>query len=73
MTIVSCKMAGALIVYKLAMPSYDYKCEFCQTQVELALPVDHEVPECAGCRGKLKRLWSAVPIHFKGDGWAGKS
>jgi putative FmdB family regulatory protein len=54
-------------------PRYDFKCEFCMTQVELVLAVDQQVPKCAGCMGKLVRLWSSVPIHFKGDGWAGKS
>jgi putative FmdB family regulatory protein len=54
------------------MPRYDFLCEFCSTQVELTLAVDQQVPRCNICRGLLRRLWSTVPIHFKGDGWAGK-
>lgn len=54
------------------MPRYDFLCEFCLTQVELTLAVDQQTPRCTTCRGLLKRVWSTVPIHFKGDGWAGK-
>ena len=62
-----------IILIMDTMPRYDFQCEFCLTQVELTLAVDQQVPRCGTCRGLLKRLWSTVPIHFKGDGWAGKT
>ena len=55
------------------MPRYDFVCEFCDDAVELILAVDQQVPRCEICRGLLRRVWSTVPIHFKGDGWASKS
>jgi putative FmdB family regulatory protein len=55
------------------MPRYDFVCEFCDDAVELTLAVDQLVPRCKICLGLLRRVWSTVPIHFKGDGWAGKS
>jgi putative FmdB family regulatory protein len=55
------------------MPRYDFVCEFCDDAVELILAVDQQVPRCEICRGLLRRVWSTVPIHFKGDGWAGKT
>jgi len=55
------------------MPRYDFLCEFCERSIELTLAVDQQVPRCGTCSGKLSRLWSTVPIHFKGDGWAGKA
>ena len=54
------------------MPRYDYQCDFCDDAVELVLAVDQQVPRCSKCGGLLRRLWSTVAIHFKGDGWAGK-
>ena len=55
------------------MPRYDFLCEFCLTQVELTLAVDQQMPRCEVCRGLLRRVWSTVSIHFKGEGWAGKT
>ncbi len=57
------------------MPLYQYVCRECGQEEE----IDHTMDEtfegvgCANCRGALRRVWTAVPVHFKGSGWAGKS
>ena len=66
-------MSVLIILILGIMPRYDFLCEFCLTQAELTLAVDQQVPRCGICKGTLKRIWSTVPIHFKGDGWAGKT
>jgi putative FmdB family regulatory protein len=54
------------------MPKYDFRCEACNLDMEIVLAVESQLPHCTLCGGTLKRLWSAVPIHFKGRGWGSK-
>jgi putative FmdB family regulatory protein len=53
---------------------YEYKCSDCQHIRELEYPmgVTAKIPRCPECDGQLLRLFSAPPIHFKGEGWASK-
>ncbi|MFC2022246.1 FmdB family zinc ribbon protein [Chloroflexota bacterium] len=52
------------------MPIYEYKCEDCSTQFELKHSFDDGflVP-CLKCKGKTRRLFSPIPIIFKGPGF----
>ena len=54
------------------MPNYQYECRGEELVVELNLPIDHETPHCQICNAPLKRVYTAIPVHFKGSGWAGK-
>ena len=52
------------------MPVYEYKCEDCSIQFELSSSFNDE-PEsdCPKCKRKAHRIFSAVPIIFKGSGF----
>ena len=56
----------------LTMPNYDYMCDKEGTLIVLELPMDHKIPNCQVCDEPLRRVYTAVPAIFKGDGWAGK-
>lgn len=55
------------------MPKYDYKCQLCSLVFEL----EHEMAETMSeepclvetCTGLLRKVFSATPGHFKGQGW----
>lgn len=53
------------------MPSYDYRCETCRHEFELAVHVDlRDSVLCIYCGdGEVRRVISAPPIHFKGTGF----
>ena len=52
------------------MPVYEYKCEDCLTQFELKGSFDDvSVAPCPRCKGRTQRLFSSVPIIFKGSGF----
>jgi len=52
------------------MPVYDYQCLNCSTKFEVRLGL-HDGSEiaCPGCQGKTRRMFSPVPIIFKGPGF----
>ncbi len=51
------------------MPIYEYKCEDCSTQFEMKCSFDDTfVASCPKCEGKTRRLFSPIPIIFKGSG-----
>ena len=52
------------------MPVYEYKCNDCSTKFELRCGFDDE-PEvpCPRCRSRVRRIFSAVPVIFKGSGF----
>ncbi len=52
------------------MPLYDYECVKCGHGFELRKSFD-ESPEaaCPRCEGETRRLFSPVPIVFKGSGF----
>lgn len=52
------------------MPIYEYKCNDCSTQFELRRSFgDESESPCPSCKGKTRRIFSAVPIIFKGSGF----
>ena len=53
------------------MPTYDYKCEKCGSQVETYHSVNEHGPSC--CGQPMQKVYTTPGIIFKGDGWAGKS
>lgn len=56
------------------MPSYDFECRSCSVTQEFTIPINYDKEiKCDHCGNVLFKVFSANPIHFKGDGWAGKS
>ena len=53
------------------MPTYEYKCESCDTITEVFQSImDDALTECNKCNGKIVRLISRnVNIQFKGSGF----
>ena len=52
------------------MPIYEYECEDCSTQFEMRCGFsDRPEPSCPKCTGKVRRLFSAIPVIFKGSGF----
>jgi len=52
------------------MPTYQYQCLNCKLQFELKQSFhDKPVADCPSCRGIARRLFSPVPILFKGPGF----
>jgi len=55
------------------VPTYEFKCDKCNSTVELHRSFDEEgVPTCTTCNSSMSRVWQAIPAHFKGGGWGGK-
>lgn len=63
-----------LVLRKLTMPVYTYKCESCQQKLSVVQSMFEEPLQTHdNCGGKLVRLIVSVPvIIYRGDGWAGK-
>ena len=52
------------------MPIYEYRCRECSHQFEAQQAfTDDALTECPNCKGKLKKLFSAPGITFKGSGF----
>ena len=54
------------------MPTYDYHCDQCGSDFELRLKFSDSIEQkCTikDCDAVARRLFSAVPIVFKGSGW----
>jgi len=52
------------------MPTYQYQCDSCGHQFELRQSFhDKPVAVCSLCCGVARRLFSPVPILFKGSGF----
>ncbi|MBG6140263.1 FmdB family zinc ribbon protein [Longispora fulva] len=55
------------------MPTYQYACTECGHQLEAVQSFsDDALTTCPECTGKLRKLFSAVGVVFKGSGWAHK-
>lgn len=56
------------------MPTYEYFCPLCQARSIVAASINEKItpPTCLNCDVTTVRLYSLPPIHFKGEGWAGK-
>jgi len=52
------------------MPIYEYKCNECSTQFELRRSFgDESEPPCPKCNGRTRRVFSVVPVIFRGSGF----
>lgn len=52
------------------MPTYQYACTACGHQLEAVQSfADAPLTECPACEGRLRKLYSAVGIVFKGSGF----
>ena len=52
------------------MPTYQYACTACGHQLEAVQSfADEPLTECPACAGRLRKLFSAVGIVFKGSGF----
>ena len=53
------------------MPTYEYKCEFCERIAESQRPIDERdaFTECRECGNEMRRVLSQVGVQFKGSGF----
>ncbi|WP_078908376.1 FmdB family zinc ribbon protein [Streptomyces vietnamensis] len=52
------------------MPTYQYQCTECGEGLEAVQKfTDDALTECPSCHGRLKKVFSAVGIVFKGSGF----
>ncbi len=52
------------------MPTYQYACTACGHQLEAVQSfADEPLTECPACEGRLRKLFSAVGVVFKGSGF----
>lgn len=52
------------------MPIYEYRCDDCETSIEVLQKMsDDPLEVCDGCGGALRRVLHPVAIHFKGSGF----
>ena len=52
------------------MPVYQYRCLDCKLQFELKQSFhDKPIADCPTCHGIARRIFSSVPILFKGPGF----
>lgn len=52
------------------MPIYEYECEKCQHRFELKRSFGEDGGAvCPHCRGKACRIFTSVPVIFKGSGF----
>jgi len=55
---------------EVLMPIYEYECERCSLKFELKRRFSEDgSASCPRCRGEARRLFSPVPIIFKGSGF----
>lgn len=52
------------------MPIYEYECTCCPSRFELKRRFDEDSPvSCPQCGGRARRIFSPVPIIYKGSGF----
>ena len=52
------------------MPTYAYACTECEHRFEIVQSfVDDSLTECPKCDGRLRKLFNAVGVVFKGSGF----
>lgn len=52
------------------MPIYEYECTCCPSRFELRRSFTDDSPvSCPKCGGKVRRIFSPLPIIFKGSGF----
>ena len=56
------------------MPKYEYECKKDGTvkEVERSINDKERIPKCPDCRSKMYRIFTAIPTHFRGNGWGGE-
>jgi len=54
------------------MPTYDFICPKCnaETSRQLSITGDHTIT--CNCGELMNKIFTTMPIIFKGNGWAGK-
>ena len=56
-------------VNRRIMPTYEYRCPLCNLQMELELPMEHDLVRCQDCGAQANRIYSAPGLVFKGKGF----
>lgn len=52
------------------MPTYEYACKDCGEHLEVVQSFkDDALTTCPNCEGRLRKVFSAAGIIFKGSGW----
>lgn len=52
------------------MPVYEYECSSCSSRFELKRSFSEDGPvSCPECGGETQRIFSPVPVIFKGSGF----
>jgi len=51
------------------MPTYDFKCEYCEHEEELFVKLDARAPECPSCGRSMIKLISATSFILNGNNW----
>jgi putative FmdB family regulatory protein len=52
------------------MPKYDYKCDNCETVVEVQKSInDSSSQVCQSCGNEMVKVYSSVGVTFKGSGF----
>ena len=52
------------------MPTYQYACTQCDERLEAVQAfTDEPLTECPACQGRLRKVFSAVGVVFKGSGF----
>ncbi|MFL6139611.1 MAG: FmdB family zinc ribbon protein [Frankiaceae bacterium] len=52
------------------MPTYQYACTACDERLEVVQRFsDEPLTECPACQGRLRKVFSAVGVVFKGSGF----
>jgi putative FmdB family regulatory protein len=52
------------------MPTYEYACRDCGEHLEVVQSfTDDPLTACPGCQGRLRKVFTAAGIVFKGSGW----
>lgn len=52
------------------MPTYQYACTSCGEELEVVQKfTDDALTECPKCQGRLRKVFSAVGVVFKGSGF----
>jgi putative FmdB family regulatory protein len=55
------------------MPIYDFKCDKCESVVEMHMVHDSTIaPICNQCSGTMSKNWTPPAIIFRGGGWGGQ-
>jgi putative FmdB family regulatory protein len=56
------------------MPKYDFKCNKCNSVVEMHMAHDAaNKPVCKTCGSAMVKVYTPPSVHFKGGGWGGQS